>query len=51
MRCPYCERPLHRLGTHCRACRRNIWRWPHLFALAGLLFLALLLAWGLLIAP
>jgi hypothetical protein len=44
-KCPYCQRPLRRFGTRCRACRRYILRWPHivLLSLAALTGLALLL--------
>ncbi|HYX43202.1 MAG TPA: hypothetical protein VE821_15960 [Pyrinomonadaceae bacterium] len=44
-KCPYCQRPLRRFGTRCRACRRYVLRWPHivLLSLAALTGLALLL--------
>ncbi|CDM64464.1 hypothetical protein [Pyrinomonas methylaliphatogenes] len=50
MRCPYCERPLHRWGTYCRACRRNVWRWPHLLLFAVLLVIGLFALWEIFIA-
>lgn len=30
MKCPYCARPLRR-GVKCRACRRYVFSWPHIF--------------------
>lgn len=45
MNCPYCARPLHSLGTHCRACRRYVLGWPHylVFAMVALGMVLLLL--------
>ncbi|MCA1631925.1 MAG: hypothetical protein LC774_16670 [Acidobacteria bacterium] len=33
-RCPYCARPLRGHGLRCRACRRYVLRWYHIFFLA-----------------
>ncbi|HLL77502.1 MAG TPA: hypothetical protein VK421_19760 [Pyrinomonadaceae bacterium] len=41
-RCPYCARPLKGLGLKCRACRRYILRWPHLFVLCFVVIVAVL---------
>lgn len=35
MKCPYCARPL-RMGVRCRACRRYVFRWPHIFLMVVL---------------
>lgn len=44
MKCPYCQRPLHGLGLHCRACRRYVLGWTHYLALAlGALLLGFVL--------
>lgn len=36
MKCPYCQRRL-RGGIKCTACRRYIFRWPHLVLLTLLI--------------
>ncbi|HVG39956.1 MAG TPA: hypothetical protein VM870_11735 [Pyrinomonadaceae bacterium] len=48
MNCPYCARPLHSMGTRCRACRRYIFGWPHYLVFGALALGVVLLLLSLL---